>query len=143
MEALLRLERETEGAAHWSAAEYAESLRQSEGPLRRLVFVAEERGELQGFIVVKLLEQEPAEIENLAVAAEHRRLGVGAALCRAALQAAQEAGAVEATLEVNVVNTPAIKFYEKSGFKIYGKRMNYYAHTGHDALLMKAEIWMA
>ena len=142
-EALLRLERETEGAAHWGAAEYAQILKPGEGPLRRLVFVAEERGDLQGFIVVKLLAGAPAEIENLAVAEKHRRRGVGAGLCRAALQAAHEAGADESELEVGAVNSAATNLYAGLGFTLCGKRKNYYAHTRQDALLMKAKLPLA
>lgn len=44
------------------------------------------------------------------------------------------------TLEVNVENEPAIKFYQAQGFNLIGKRANYYA-DGADALLMSKLVY--
>ncbi len=43
------------------------------------------------------------------------------------------------TLEVRVSNNPAIKLYEKYGFKSLGARKGYYQDNGEDALIMWTE----
>ncbi|MEF9438046.1 MAG: GNAT family N-acetyltransferase [Candidatus Mariimomonas ferrooxydans] len=40
-------------------------------------------------------------------------------------------------LEVRESNTPAIKLYEKSGFKTIGKRAGYYHKPNEDAVIME------
>ena len=40
------------------------------------------------------------------------------------------------TLEVRESNYSAINLYESVGFKIYGKRKNYYADNHEDAYIM-------
>jgi predicted GNAT family N-acyltransferase len=58
-----------------------------------------------------------AKIGRVAVLASHRGLGVGAALMRAALVAAQEQGATIAALDAQVAVIP---FYERLGFVAEG-----------------------
>ena len=43
------------------------------------------------------------------------------------------------TLEVRASNVPAIKLYEKYGFKSLGVRKGYYQDNGEDALIMWTE----
>ena len=40
------------------------------------------------------------------------------------------------TLEVRVSNLPAIRLYESFGFRVEGRRKNYYADNNEDALIM-------
>ena len=44
------------------------------------------------------------------------------------------------TLEVNVENTPAIKLYEKFGFKNLGIRKKYYNNTTDAYIMTKYDI---
>jgi ribosomal-protein-alanine N-acetyltransferase len=141
VEALLRLERSVAEAAHWNPAEYAAILQAQadDAALRRWVFVAEEKDQLLGFIVVKLLrvgEAVEAEIENIAVAGNARRQGTGTALWAAALAACEAAGAATVELEVRAGNKAAIGLYTRLGFKETGRRAGYYANPVEDAVLM-------
>ena len=56
-------------------------------------------------------------LNDLFVAAESRRHGVGAALLEAAAQYGRSAGAVRLVLSTEVTNTTAQSLYEKAGWK--------------------------
>ncbi len=143
-DALLALEHSVPEAAHWSTAEYVQILHpeSQEAALRRWIFVAED-GELKGFIVVKLLRvggTVEAEIENLAVAPQARRSGLGSALCKTAMEACAAAGVQVVTLEVRAGNHAAISLYRVFGFQQTGIRAGYYTHPKEDAVLLRISL---
>jgi ribosomal-protein-alanine N-acetyltransferase len=80
---------------------------------------------------------------NLAVLPAIRRRGLGKELTRFALRFGWEKGARKATLEVRAGNRPAIRLYEKMGFKAAGIRPGYYHEPREDALVMVLEEWMS
>jgi ribosomal-protein-alanine N-acetyltransferase len=140
-EALLALERSVPEAAHWNPDVYGQILQASPGEsmLQRWIFVPDE-GELKGFIVVKLLRAgvaAEAEIENLAVASQARRSGLGLALCKAALEACEAAGVQTVTLEVRAGNHAALGLYARFGFEQTGLRADYYTDPTEDAVLLR------
>ena len=73
---------------------------------------------------------------NLAVNKDVRRQGIGEAIIRAAIKDARDRGGERATLEVRESNMPAIRLYEKLGFKVIAIRRNYYEAPSEDALVM-------
>jgi len=79
-------------------------------------------------------------IVSIAVLPEYRRRGIGTRLMQAAMRSLKEEyGAREVYLEVRVSNTPAIRLYEKLGFrKIYV--IPHYYLDGEDAYLMAREL---
>ncbi|MFW6034996.1 MAG: ribosomal protein S18-alanine N-acetyltransferase [Halothermotrichaceae bacterium] len=79
-------------------------------------------------------------ITNLAVIPEYRRHGIARKLINALIAKSKDKGAVRATLEVRVSNTPAINLYKKNGFISAGCRPNYYTDNNEDALIMWKEI---
>ena len=80
------------------------------------VIVAELDGEVAGFAVVFLGEEE-AELDGLFVEPEHWRRGVGSALVDVATHDARKRG-----LSLMVVANPsALEFYEKCGFALEGE----------------------
>ncbi len=80
-----------------------------------------------------------AEMINIVVKQEHRRSGYGKALVEHALEFCEDENIDTLTLEVNVNNTPAVKFYEYFGFEVVTTRPNYY-RNGDDAYLMAKKI---
>ncbi|HKY33376.1 MAG TPA: ribosomal protein S18-alanine N-acetyltransferase [Candidatus Polarisedimenticolia bacterium] len=92
---------------------------------------------LGGYICYWILGPELL-INNLAVAAPHRRRGVGRLLLRHALHQGRAEGCLAAFLEVRPSNQPAIHLYETHGFQVVGRRRAYYTDTGEDALVMRA-----
>lgn len=80
------------------------------------------------------------EIDNVAVAPDWRRFGIGSILLEAALQAASQKGALQAFLEVRASNCAACSLYEKIGFTVAGRRKNYYRDPIEDALVLSRKI---
>jgi ribosomal-protein-alanine N-acetyltransferase len=134
------LEQQTETAAHWSSREY-EALSSADAP-RRVVLIATNEADssrLCGFVIARCGVDE-WEIENVVVAEEQRRRGLGGALVGQLLQAARESGITSVLLEVRPSNTAARRLYEKLGFNESGRRPAYYGNPPEDALLLKISI---
>ena len=93
-------------------------------------------GEIVGFAGYMLILDE-ADITNIVVRKDMRNKKVGTELLRRLLEKIEPMEKIEVvTLEVNENNKPAIKLYEKFGFKEAGLRKNYYKNH-EDALILK------
>ncbi len=88
-----------------------------------------------GFIVARQVASD-LEILNFAVAPEMRRRGVGESLFDAALAWGATFRAEKTFLEVRVSNLAAIRFYERHGFEVTGRRPRYYTAPIEDALVL-------
>ena len=73
-------------------------------------------------------------VDNIAVFPQCRKLGIGLALTSALIDEAMKLGDF-ISLEVRESNVPAISLYEKLGFKIQGKRKNFYTNPREDAFI--------
>lgn len=100
-----------------------------------LYLVARRNGEVVGYAGMWLIGDE-AHISTLAVHPSCRRRGLGRRLLSYLLEAAEERGAREVTLEVREANSAARALYEQFGFKSRGLIPHYYGDTGEDALVM-------
>jgi ribosomal-protein-alanine acetyltransferase len=85
-----------------------------------------------------------AQLLNLTVAPEVRRLGIGRALLGRFLADVLARGAEQCFLEVRVSNLPAIALYTREGFFPVARRIGYYPSTGagprEDALVMRRAL---
>lgn len=79
-----------------------------------------------------------AEVYNIVVGLEYRRMGYGKLILQHIIANAQAIGASEMFLEVNENNLPAINLYKLFGFSQISIRKNYYK-TGN-ALIMKKDL---
>jgi N6-L-threonylcarbamoyladenine synthase len=77
-----------------------------------------------------------SHVMNLAVRADSRGTGLGAALLADLMADAAARGVERMTLEVRPSNAPAIALYEGAGFHPAGERPGYYSDTGESALIM-------
>lgn len=68
-------------------------------------------------------------ITNVTVAKNIRRQGLGYQVTSILLDYGRSRGARHATLEVNSINTAALKLYNKLGFSDVGKRSCYYGNN--------------
>ena len=80
-----------------------------------------------------------ADMMNLAVAPEYRRLGIGEKLVTELIEKLKENQVTCLTLEVRISNEPAIKLYPKLGFAEVGRRPGYYHNPREDALILRKE----
>ena len=79
------------------------------------------------------------ELLSIAVQDHSRHMGIGSALLLAGYHEIQSRCLNRCWLEVRSMNDPAIKLYEKFGFRAVGRRRNYYAKPPDDALVMRWE----
>ena len=133
------LEAATETAAHWAEREY-DALFAADAPRRiALVAAAECGAQILGFVIARCAAEE-WEIENVVVAFDQRRRGLGSALVRELVQEARRSGAASVLLEVRASNAAARRLYEKIGFDQIGSRPGYYRNPQEDALLWRISI---
>ena len=96
-------------------------------------------GQIAGFIVARRVASD-LEILNFAVRPSARRQGIGGALLGEALGWAKAFGAEKAFLEVRTSNLAALRFYERHGFEVTGRRPRYYTAPIEDALALSASL---
>jgi [ribosomal protein S18]-alanine N-acetyltransferase len=130
---MLQLERQASGASHWPVGDY-QRIFESESPLRFVLIAGNDPP--TGFLVVRIVAPD-WEIENLAVAAQARRFGVGRALVAELLERARGAGAASVMLEVRESNQPARALYESSGLQAVARRAAYYHDPPEDAVIYR------
>ena len=130
---MIALERAVPGLVHWSEQTYLTVFESAAA--ERILWVVEEAGELLGFLVARFTSGE-CELENLAVASDFRRQGWGSALLRALISEAGARRLERILLEVRPSNPAARALYERFGFRVEGKRKNYYSQPPEDALVL-------
>ncbi|HZP22170.1 MAG TPA: ribosomal protein S18-alanine N-acetyltransferase [Terriglobales bacterium] len=128
------LEQQAVTAAHWGERDYA-ALFSPDAPQRLALLAESDSGQVFGFAIARCSPGE-WEIENVVVAVEHRRRGIGRALVQELLQAARAGGAA-VLLEVRESNSAARQLYEALGFAQVGRRVGYYRDPPEDALLLR------
>lgn len=122
----------------WSADSVARLL---SGPAN-LSVVAEREGRLLGFLMGQCVV-DTAEVLAVAVDAEVRRAGWGAALLTGFERVASVSGAERVILDVAADNGPALALYTARGYETVARRDRYYA-SGRadpvDALVMAKNL---
>jgi ribosomal-protein-alanine N-acetyltransferase len=126
--AILVLEQRTPGAAHWTAEQYEKLVKAG------VLLVAEDADVFRGFICAQAMAGE-WEIENVVVASESQRRGVGSHLLAELIRRARVALASAILLEVRESNATARRLYQKFGFREVGRRRLYYIEPIEDAIL--------
>ncbi len=99
-------------------------------------------GKLAGFIMSRLVEDE-AEILSLAVMRASQGRGLARKLLDLHLRRLAGLGARAVFLEVDEHNEPAIKLYNRAGFREISRRPNYYlapAGTATAALVLRRDL---
>ncbi|MEV5742189.1 ribosomal protein S18-alanine N-acetyltransferase [Microbispora rosea] len=134
--AVMDIERTTFPADAWSEAMMRGEL--ADQPRTRHYVVAEVGDRVVGYAGLAAAGDQ-ADVQTIAVLADHRRAGVGTALMDALLTEAARRGAVSVFLEVRADNPPAQAMYERFGFRRLGLRRRYY-EDGTDAITMVKDL---
>ena len=155
---MIALEKLSATAAHWSIAQYKEifetavSIRApvssvsggrrdacrtaGETPALRLASVVEDQSGVQGFAVARVLGRE-WELENIIVADQAQRRGLGTRLLGELANLARSQHAQSIFLEVRESNQAARSLYLKCAFVENGHRKSYYQNPLETAILYK------
>ena len=80
------------------------------------------------------------QITNIATHPDYRRQGYGKAIVEALIKHAKNNRLDSISLEVRVSNKAAIDLYTALGFKIEGKRKDFYTMPREDALVMVYKV---
>jgi ribosomal-protein-alanine N-acetyltransferase len=140
MDTVIGLVELLEEGAHWPRQTFVEML-SGEFLSRRIALVAQEShlGEVVGFAVASSIPPE-AELENIAVAPECQRRGIGRQLLSGLVEELKRSGIETVHLEVRASNLAAVGLYKSFGFKATGLRTRYYSNPVEDAVLMTCEL---
>ncbi|MBI3989802.1 MAG: ribosomal protein S18-alanine N-acetyltransferase [candidate division NC10 bacterium] len=107
----------------------------SENLVARAVSVPGARTQVVGYTCLWIVGEE-LHINNIAIHPRYRRQGVAKSLLSFAFDLAKRRGARKALLEVRVSNTTAQALYQRLGFRVVGRRHQYYTSPVEDALVM-------
>lgn len=129
LDAMLALEARSFSSDRLSRAQYRRHLDSDSA----LVLIASIHHQLQGNAVLFFRRRSRvARLYSLATVPESRGRGVGGALLDAVIQAAIRRECTALRLEVRKDNAPAIRLYERQGFRRIGEYARYY-EDGADA----------
>lgn len=103
-----------------------------------LWLVALEAGAVVGYVGSQSVLGE-ADMMNLAVHPQYRRLGIARKLVLELIEQLKAQGSHILVLEVRASNEPAIQLYTELGFTQIGRRPNYYFKPREDALILRKE----
>lgn len=133
---MLRLERLSEGASHWSEPQYQSLIGVKDADISTVALVAEceANPSVVGFLIARHVSPE-WELENIVVSHETRGQGIGTRLMQELLTHAQQTNSKAVFLEVRESNIAAISLYLKLGFQQTGRRKSYYSNPVEDAVL--------
>lgn len=92
-------------------------------------------GEIGGYVLAQIGADE-LQIQNIAVAPAYRRRQLGSLLLRSAETEGMSRGALSSVLEVRTTNESALGLYHRSGYRMIGRRKNYYRTPVCDALVL-------
>lgn len=100
-----------------------------------LSFVAVENERVVGYVQAEV-RNDGAVLEDIAVAKDHQRKGIGKQLLDKELKALKRKAAKAVLAEVHYKCAPAIPFYYKHNFRITGFVQDYFG-TGDDTIMLK------
>ena len=102
---------------------------------RAFYIVAELEGQVAGYAGLWRIGDE-GHITNVAVKPGFRNRRIAQGIMEVMIDFTTQQGIMHHTIEVRRSNEPAIKLYEKFGFRIEGVREGYYQSNKEDALIM-------
>jgi ribosomal-protein-alanine N-acetyltransferase len=101
-------------------------------------WVIDDGGQIVGYGLLSLSDVE-AHILNICITGSRQQQGLGLSLMKHLIEKSKELQADSVFLEVRVSNKRAFRLYKNLGFKIIGRRKDYYpaTHGREDALVLE------
>jgi len=136
---------ETCGLSIWGWNSYHRELSSAHETIMLVARTDDDRANLAegktiaGFVIARVFSNE-LHINNVAVRPQCQHMGIGTRLLSAALSAGLNRGSVVAFLEVRLSNRTAQKLYRRCGFRVTGRRKDYYREPLEDALIMSVAL---
>ena len=154
-----QIEKECE-VSPWSLLDYQDEIKRKDS----LTFVVKETSKVVGFIVARLITNQPLtlsnsqkieniskepeqklseseiEIYNLAVKPNLQQKGIGQMLINKLIEATNELHSRSIWLEVREFNIKAVRFYEKNGFTKVSRRKKFYSNPLEDGIIMSKTL---
>ncbi|MCR5101706.1 MAG: tRNA (adenosine(37)-N6)-threonylcarbamoyltransferase complex dimerization subunit type 1 TsaB [Butyrivibrio sp.] len=124
------LEKESLGHEAWTEKQILEASTRDD----TIYVVAEKTGKIVGLCGVRNVSGD-GEITNVSVSKAHRNDGIGYKMLKQLIERGKGLGINAYTLEVRASNAPAIRLYEKLGFKCEGIRPSFYTEPADDAAI--------
>jgi ribosomal-protein-alanine N-acetyltransferase len=118
----------------WKREHFAFEIHENPSAVNR---VARKGDEVLAYACLHRLHGE-LKINNMAVRADHRRLGLGKWMLARVMREAARHGCTVVRLEVRPSNTAALRLYRGHGFREIGRRKGYYRAEQEDAIVMEA-----
>jgi ribosomal-protein-alanine N-acetyltransferase len=150
--AMMKVELQSPGAAHWSRRQYERLFTATPDPAQstRVVWVVDNESERSGkdrnenrevlaFLVAHRIDSD-WELENLVVAQSVRKRGIGTLLLEKLIAQVRDDTGRSIFLEVRESNEGASRLYQKLGFKEVGLRKGYYQNPPEDAILYRLSL---
>ncbi len=135
--AMMSLARQSDTAAHWREQDYERIFHPDAA--RRTAILLERDNQILGFVVASCAGPE-WELENIVVANNERRNGLGQRILTELLKRAKQARAESVFLEVRQSNAAARALYLKRGFAEIAKRKEYYSSPTEDAVVYRRRL---
>lgn len=132
--AVVRIE-QTSYSVPWSETTFRGLLRRRDAEL----VVAMLGEDVVGYAVFWCVVDQ-GELGNVAVTESARGRGIGELLVGEVIRRAAARGVREVFLEVRPSNATARRLYERFGFRMVGRRRNYYQEPVEDALVLRRPV---
>jgi ribosomal-protein-alanine N-acetyltransferase len=135
---MMALASQSTAAAQWPREHYEQAIQLPQP--RRVMLVVEEQTAILAFLVARSVANE-WELENIAVAGEAHRRGLGSHVLNEFLDIARQEKTEAVFLEVRESNRAARAFYEKWAFTETGRRPRYYMQPEEDAVVYRLPLY--
>lgn len=138
---IIEIERSWPHLSHWSEDSYYRLVNDEGFTASYLAEIEEEDTPplVAGFVIFHVAGSS-SEVYNIAVDTRCARSGIGTHLMNTVMNESLKRYASRVLLEVRKSNTPAIRFYERFGFRILGERKDYYSNPIEDAYVMEKRL---
>ena len=138
---IARIEQDTSNTP-WSASSITDDVTKNDKAYVAVITLPAPEGEVPdviGYSDMWVVADE-AQLNNIAVDARYRGIGLGERLLTHMTDKARSLGCSLMTLEVRAGNSTAISLYSKMGFGKVGLRHRYYKDNHEDAVLMNKQL---